>query len=85
MVDFGKLAKRAKGLADTHGDKIAKGVDKATDAVDQRTKGKYKDKLAKVDGMARKLDKTGTRGQRDQDQDDSDGSDASGGGATAGS
>jgi hypothetical protein len=29
------------------GDKIAKGVDKAADAIDKQTKGKYADKIAK--------------------------------------
>ena len=57
MVDFGKLAKKAKGLVDEHGDKIASGVDKVTDAVDKKTKGKHKDKLAKVDDLAAKLHK----------------------------
>ena len=32
---------------DQHGDKIAKGVDKAADAIDKQTKGKYTDKIAK--------------------------------------
>lgn len=58
MVDLGKLAKKAKDLADKQGDKIAKGVDKATDLIDDKTKGKYKDKLSKVDDMAKKLDKS---------------------------
>lgn len=58
VVDFGKLAKKAKGLADQHGDKIAKGVDKATDLVDKRTKGKYRDQLRKVDEAAERLDTT---------------------------
>lgn len=43
------LFNKAKQLADKHGDKIAKGVDKATDLVDKKTKGKYHDKLDKVD------------------------------------
>jgi hypothetical protein len=58
MVDFGKLAKRAKKLVDDKGDKIASGVDKATDFVDGKTKGKYHDNLEKVDDAAEKLDKT---------------------------
>jgi hypothetical protein len=58
MVDFGKLAKKAKGFVDANGDKIAKGVDKVTDVIDDKTKGKYKDKLAKVDDAAEQLDKT---------------------------
>jgi hypothetical protein len=57
-VDFGKLAKRAKGLVDRNGDKIAAAVDKGTDLVDKKTKGKYSDKLEKLDAAAEKLDKT---------------------------
>jgi hypothetical protein len=58
MVNLGKLAKKAKDLADKQGDKISKAVDKTTDLVDKKTKGKYSDKLEKVDGLAAKLDKT---------------------------
>jgi hypothetical protein len=58
MVDLGKLTKKAKGIIDKQGDKIAAGVDKATDAVDKKTKGKYRDKLDKVDELAEKLDKS---------------------------
>ncbi|MDP1819635.1 MAG: antitoxin [Acidimicrobiales bacterium] len=56
-MDFGKLAKRAKGVAEQHGDKIAGAVDKATDAVDKRTKGKHSANLQKINEAARKLDK----------------------------
>lgn len=62
MVDLGKLAKTVKKVVDTKGDKIAAGVEKATDFVDKKTKGKYHDHLEKVDGMAQKLDKTTDRG-----------------------
>lgn len=58
MVDFGKLAKKAKKLVDENGDKISKAVDKVTDVVDDKTKGKYTEKLDKVDGLAEQLDKT---------------------------
>ena len=58
MVDVGKFAKRAKNVLDKRGDKIAAGVDKATDFVDKKSKGKYREKLEKVDEMAKKLDKT---------------------------
>jgi hypothetical protein len=58
MVNLGKLAKKAKDIADKQGDKISGAVDKATDMVDKKTKGKYSDKLDKVDKMAAKLDKT---------------------------
>ena len=57
MVNLGKLAKKAKQVADKQGDKIASAVDKATDAVDKKTKGKYSDKLDKLDAAAKKLDK----------------------------
>jgi hypothetical protein len=60
-VDLGKLARKVKSVVDTKGDKIASGIDKATDVVDKKTKGKYHDKLQKVDGMAEKLDKTKQR------------------------
>jgi hypothetical protein len=58
MVDIGKLAKKAKGVVDKRGDKIAAGIDKATDFVDKKSKGKFHDKLEKVDELAQKLDKT---------------------------
>ena len=58
MVDFGKLAKKAKQLVDGNGDKIAKAVDKVTDVVDDKTKGKHTAKLDKLDGLAEQLDKT---------------------------
>ena len=58
MVNLGKLAKKAKQVADKQGDKIASAVDKATDVVDKKTKGKYSEKLDKLDAAAKKLDKT---------------------------
>jgi hypothetical protein len=57
MVNLNRLSKKAKELADKHGDKIASAVDKATDTVDKKTKGKYTDKLKKVDDLAAKLEK----------------------------
>ena len=47
--------KKAKDMAGSHGDKIADGVDSATDMVDDKTGGKYGDHLEKVDDMADKL------------------------------
>ncbi len=58
MVNLRKLADTARKVVDKSGDKIAHGVDKATDVVDKKTKGKYTDKLNKIDAMAEKLDKT---------------------------
>jgi hypothetical protein len=45
---------KAKDLAAEHGDKVVQGVDKATDLVDDKTKGKYTDKLQQVDDAAEK-------------------------------
>lgn len=58
MVNLGKLAKTVKKVVDEKGDKIASGVDKATGFVDKKTKGRFHDKLEKVEDMAHKLDKT---------------------------
>jgi hypothetical protein len=40
-----KLRGRAKTAVDQHGDKIAGGIDKAAAMADQKTKGKYTDKI----------------------------------------
>jgi hypothetical protein len=53
------IFKRSKKTAEQHGDKIADGVDKATDVADDKSGGKYTEHLDKVDEMADKL--------RDQD------------------
>lgn len=60
-MDIGRLAKKVKAVVDTRGDKIASGIDKATDLVDKRTRGRYHDKLQKVDGLAGRFDKTKDR------------------------
>ena len=46
---------KAKNLAMKNKRKVAQGVDKATDVVDEKTGGKHKDKLDKVDDAARKF------------------------------
>ena len=51
-----KLTGKAKGVAEKSGDKIAGGVDKVTDKLDEKTGGKYHDKLEKIDGLASKLE-----------------------------
>ena len=61
--NLGKLASKAKVVAEKSGDKIASGVDKATDKIDKKTGGKYHDKLEKVDNLASKLDKTTKEGE----------------------
>ena len=45
----------AKKFAMKNKEKIAAGVDKATDTIDKKTHGKYHDKLEKVDGATAKL------------------------------
>ena len=49
------LFDKAKKLAEDNKDKIADGVDKATDVVDDKTGGKYTDQLDKVDDAAAKF------------------------------
>src|SRR4051794_25037055 len=56
--NLGKIAGKAKVVAEKSAPKIASGVDKATDKIDQKTGGKYKDKLDKVDKLTAKLDKS---------------------------
>ena len=58
-----KFRGKAKGVVDKSGDKIAGGVDKVTDKIDEKTHGKYHDKLEKVDNLAAKLDKTGDKAE----------------------
>jgi hypothetical protein len=65
--DLKKVTSMAKDLVDKSGDKIASGVDKATDKIDEKTKGKYRDKLDKVDAAAQKLDKTAKDADADAD------------------
>lgn len=48
------LFSKAKKAVKDHGDKVADGVDKATDVVDDKTGGKFSDKLDKVDDLADK-------------------------------
>ncbi|MCO8125705.1 antitoxin [Acidimicrobiia bacterium EGI L10123] len=54
---------KAKGLAAKNADKITGTVEKATSTIDQKTGGKYRDKLDKVeDSVARNLDKVKDEG-----------------------
>jgi len=46
---------KAKALAEKNKDKIASGVNKATDKIDQKTGGKHTDKLKKLDDAAKKF------------------------------
>ena len=51
---------KAKALAEKNKDKIASGVNKATDKIDQKTGGKHTDKLKKLDDAAKKFAGTAT-------------------------
>lgn len=48
------LFDKAKKLADDNKDKVAEGVDKATDVADDKTGGKHTEHLDKVDDAAAK-------------------------------
>jgi hypothetical protein len=66
MSIFDKLRKNATKLVDQHGDKVANGLDKAADAADKRTKGKYSGQIRTGLGKAKEgLDKLDDK--RDQD------------------
>jgi len=61
---------KAKGLAAKNADKITGAVDKATSTIDQKTGGKYKDKLDKVgDAVERNLEKAKDDVRDDRDPD----------------
>ncbi|MGV9878153.1 antitoxin [Streptomyces sp. NPDC003006] len=44
---------KVSGLAQQHGDKIDQGLDKAAKVVDEKTKGKYSDKIQAGTGKAK--------------------------------
>ncbi|WP_155059256.1 antitoxin [Streptomyces blattellae] len=44
---------KVSGLAQQHGDKITHGLDKAAKTVDEKTKGKYSDKIQSGTGKAK--------------------------------
>jgi hypothetical protein len=45
MPMFGKLKKKAKGLAKDHGDKAEDAIDKGADIIDDKTGGEHTDKI----------------------------------------
>lgn len=46
MSFFDKARNKLTGAVDRHGDKLATGVDRAAEALDDRTKGKHADRIA---------------------------------------
>jgi hypothetical protein len=72
MPNFGKLVDQAKKLAGQHPDQVNKGVDKAENAVSEKTGGKYDSQIQqagdKAEGYLGTQDQ-GTPGQGTQGQD----------------
>ena len=52
MSFLDKVKSKAQAAVDQHGDKISSGLDKAAKAVDDKTKGKYSDKIDSVQAKA---------------------------------
>ncbi|MCX4996338.1 antitoxin [Streptomyces longwoodensis] len=50
---FGPAKDKVSDLAQQHGGKITHGIDKAAKVVDERTKGKYSDKIHTGSGKAK--------------------------------
>ena len=48
-----KFTSKAKDAVDQHGDKISSGIDKAAKVVDDKTKGKYSDKIGSGSAKAK--------------------------------
>jgi hypothetical protein len=65
MPDFGGFADKAKEFAGQHSDQVDQEVQKAGDAVDQKTGGRFGDQIKQ--GEQRAEDQLGTGGQNDQD------------------
>jgi hypothetical protein len=53
MGIFDKLKKQAGDAVDKHGDKITKGIDKAADFADNKTKGKHTGQIGKGSAAAK--------------------------------
>ena len=50
---LGPAKDKVSGLAQQHGDKIGNGLDKAAKVVDEKTKGKYSDRIQTGTGKAK--------------------------------
>jgi len=71
MSFFDKAKDALTGAVDKHGDKIAEGIDKTAEMIDDRTGGKHADKLA--DGAERAKDALDRLDGRDDDIPDGSG------------
>jgi hypothetical protein len=54
-LDVDKIRDKVGDLADEHGEKVEGAIDKAADFVDDKTKGKHKDKIEQAAGKAKDL------------------------------
>jgi len=52
-MGIGDFADKAKDLAADHKDKVKEGIDKAGDAVDEKTEGKYSEQIDKGEETAK--------------------------------
>jgi antitoxin protein of toxin-antitoxin system len=55
MSMFDNMKDKVSKLVDDHGDKVAEGLDKAGDFADEKTGGKYSDKIDAAQEQARKM------------------------------
>ena len=52
-MDFGGLADKAKKMAEQHPDQVDQGIEKAGDAVDERTGGQHAEQVDKAQDALR--------------------------------
>ena len=55
LGDLGKLKDKAEEIAEDHGDKIADGLEKAGDLVDEKTDGKHSEQIDTAVDKAQRL------------------------------
>ncbi|MEG3631109.1 antitoxin [Streptomyces poriticola] len=66
---LGPAKGKVSGLAREHGDKIDRGLDKMAKTVDQKTKGKYSDRIQSGTGKAKDaMDRLAHKDDRSGDQ-----------------
>ncbi|MEW1826577.1 antitoxin [Streptomyces sp. NPDC088196] len=55
LGDLGKLKDKAEEIAEDHGDKIADGLEKAGDLIDEKTDGKHSEQIDTAVDKAQRL------------------------------
>lgn len=56
---------KAKGFAEKNSEKISEGIDKASKTIDEKTDGKYKDKVEKFGNTAKEKLRDASEGSND--------------------